>query len=61
MPEEGEEEKTYDIVKVFAVGHPDSNVLTVPVDLRNEYDINPGDKCLVKFDKERKRIIYELL
>lgn len=51
-------EKTWDIVKAYEVGRPDSLVVVIPKEVRENVGVGKGSKFVVKTDKIG-RIIYE--
>ena len=55
-----EKRKMYAVVKVFPVGHPNSLVVTIPIDARREMGIKKGKKYAAYGDGSG-RLIYEPL
>lgn len=50
--------RTWDLVKAYEVGKPDSLVVVIPKEVRQFVKVSKGTKFIVKTDSEG-RIIYE--
>ena len=56
-----EEEQVVDVVTAYQTGTPDSVVVVIPKHVRNLFDIQKGQRFVVKVDRKHHRIIYEPL